>query len=864
MSPSKLTAALAAFLALTAAIHAETPERKSQTYALLIGVGKYTDPQILARPHAEDDIRAVYDLLTNKDYLGLDKDHIRLLTGTADAGRQGEVATRENVLQALRWLGSTPGKDDVVILFWAGEGAPIGERACYFASDSTFKDRAKNAVAGADVESALEKLKTQRFCAFVDVNFKGFNPGKESAPDMNFANFYHEFLTTPKDTVKEEQNAPNGRILFLANTGLQQSLDLDKHGLFEQVVLDGLSGKADREGYEPDGEVTVDEMVEYVNKELPALAREHGKTREEKEQRDFIMGGRVSNYALTRNPAALPAVRARIEKFDRAAGDEKLSSKLVKEGKDLLAHMPKLEAYRSLRKKYQALADGKLTADELVKERERILGETALGRTAALEYAAKIIQASDLIAREYVKKVNQGELISAAIKGLYQRIDEKIPADLRARMERAKNLNEDDLRDLLADAREHLGKREDLDNHKDIDFALQHMMLPLDPYTTYIDPETVAQFKRETNGNFIGIGIIIRVDSATDMITVVTPIKGSPAYQAGMRAGDLITKITRDADSEGHPFDKPEATPTKGLAINDAVKKIVGRAGTKVRLTVQREGEAKPLEFDITRGAVEVETVLGVRRKPDDTWDYVLDRENGICYARVTMFARNTARDLQHVLKYLKDSLKDQGGIRGFILDLRFDPGGLLTSAIDVSDLFIDDGVIVTVRPRGARESVHTGEHEGSWLDFPMVCLVNGHSASGSEIVSACLQDHHRALIAGERSYGKGSVQNIQPFEDGELKLTTASFWRPSGKNLNRSSTSGKEDAEWGVTPDKGFLIKLSRKERDELEDHLHRLEVVRPKEPAPDFKDRQLDTALQYLRDQIRLASSRPAKDAG
>jgi carboxyl-terminal processing protease len=152
-----------------------------------------------------------------------------------------------------------------------------------------------------------------------------------------------------------------------------------------------------------------------------------------------------------------------------------------------------------------------------------------------------------------------------------------------------------------------------------------------------------------------------------------------------------------------------------------------------------------------------------------------------------------------------------------------------------------------------------------------MVCLVNGHSASGSEIVSACLQDHNRAVIMGERSYGKGSVQNIQPFEEGELKLTTASFWRPSGKNLNKSSTTGKEDADWGVTPDKGFILKLSRKERDELEDSLHKQEVI-PRRDAPstskeapsDFKDRQLEMSVKYLRDQIRIASNVTTRKAG
>src|SRR5262249_42860036 len=160
--------------------------------------------------------------------------------------------------------------------------------------------------------------------------------------------------------------------------------------------------------------------------------------------------------------------------------------------------------------------------------------------------------------------------------------------------------------------------------------------------------------------------------------------------------------------------------------------------------------------------------------------------------------------DMQEALTKL-----DKEGVKGLILDLRFNPGGLLDSAVKISDLFIDDGLIVTIRPRIGREQNYGGESEGSYLNFPMVCLVNGGSASGSEIVAAALQDHKRAIVMGERSYGKGSVQNIQPFSStgGEIKLTTASFWRPSGKNLNKSSTKGKDDEGWGVRPDKGHEV---------------------------------------------------------
>jgi carboxyl-terminal processing protease len=313
-------------------------------------------------------------------------------------------------------------------------------------------------------------------------------------------------------------------------------------------------------------------------------------------------------------------------------------------------------------------------------------------------------------------------------------------------------------------------------------------------------------------------------------------------------------------DSEGNPLDQPEVLPTKGMALNDAVKKVLGKPDTKVKLTIEREGIAQPLEFEITRNYIQLETVVGARRNKDDSWDYLLDKENKIAYIRLTGFAGRTAKDLHAVVNALHNR-----GVKGLVLDLRFNPGGLLSSAVFISDLFIDDGDIVSVRPRVGQEETHRGKSTGSYLGFPMVCLVNGGSASASEIVSACLQDHERAIIMGERSYGKGSVQNIQAFDGGQLKMTIASFWRPNGKNLNKASTAGKDEDTWGVRPEKGYLLKLTRKERDELFEHLHEQEIIprrdaKPKAPKAAFTDRQLNLALEYLRN-LRTAAKDQVK---
>jgi C-terminal peptidase prc len=862
-----LSATILALAAIVVPVRAAEEAKSAKAYVVLVGVSTYADKQIKPRPRAEEDVKALYDLFTAKEYLGGGKSEVRLLIGgDADAKRNSQPATKENILKAVKWLDTEAKPEDLVIFTFIGQGGTLGEkgdRLCYFASDSTVKDRDKNAVAAAEIGQELDKLKSQHFCAFLDVNFKGFTLEKGSAPEAVLGDTpFREFLG---DDGTEDHLALPGRALFLATNGLTQSLDLEKHGLFTEVLLEGLKGKADVEGYEPDGIVTVDELTVYMNKELPKLAAAHGKTREEREQAHFILGGRGSHFVLTHNPAVAAKVQERLDKFGQLVKkNDKLGGKIAEEGEAYLGRMPRLEAQRAIRKQYQQLVEGTIDAEKFLEEREKILENTKLPRDTAENFAKKVYDAAHMMKTSYVKVHTEGELISWAIRGLYRRIDEKIPDELKAQLDKVKNLDEEELKSLLADARQRLGKREDLDNHKDIDYALQRMLSHLDPYTTYIDPETLERFKSETGGKFVGVGIQIRKDIASDMLQVISPIIGSPSYKAGIQEGDLITEIIRVTDDKGKPLDKPEVLSTKGMPINDAVKKIKGPPKTKVKLTIQRDTAEKPFEVELTRSLIETETVLGVKRKADDTWDYWVDPENKIGYIRLTQFQENSADDMK---KVMADMVKQ--GVKGFVLDLRFNPGGLLDSACEVSDLFIDDGLIVTIRPRVGREQPIRGRHDGSLLDFPMVCLVNGMSASASEIVSACLQDHHRAIVLGERSYGKGSVQSIQRFDGGQLKFTNATYWRPSGKNINKPSTGGKDDEEWGVTPDKGFVVEMTRKERDDLAEVQRNLEIIprkdKPtKDPKADFKDRQLDKALDYLRDQIKTASRVPIKKAG
>ncbi len=831
-------------------------EHVPQPYVVLVGIDKYQDAQIKSRKHAEADAKALYDLFLSKDHLGVAAKNMKLLLGTPDKTRNSEPATRANVMKALQWLEKNTKKDDLVIFAYLGNGAPIGERSCYFALDSTYKNRDKDAVASADIEGVVDHIQSQKLVALIDVNFLGFDSGTEPAPDPNLQNFYKEFIN-----VDDPKIVAPSRVVFLPNSGLKPSLDLDKHGVFTQALLNGLSGKADSEGYEPDGNITINELVKFFRKEVHDLAMTHGKFDEEKGQFPAVLEGQSQDFNVSMNPAAYPKAMDRLARFDKLVIDQKLEKNIAEEGHNFLSRMPKLEAQQNLRKAYQKLVDGKSDATAFLDERKTILEETKLSERDAGQYATMVMRAIKMVRDGYVKDVNSGTLTADAVRGMYKALNEKVPSAIKERLDNVKTMKEAQLVSLLTDARLQLGKREDLAEGNDITLSLHGMLGKLDKHTDYIDPKLLERFKIDMQGQFSGIGVQIRKNNTKDQLQVVTPIMGSPAYKAKVYANDIITTIVREVDSNGKPLKEPEVIPTKGMSTEDAVKKILGKSGTKIKILVEREGTEKPLEFNLIRGKVEVESVLGYKRNEDDSWNYVIDPESKICYVRLTQFSVNTHRDLEKIMK----RLNKEAGIKGFILDLRFNPGGLLDQAVKISDLFIDDGMIVSIRPRNGPETTYVGKSDGSYTAFPMVCLINGMSASASEIVSACLQDHGRAIVVGSRSYGKGSVQTIHNFyTGGQLKLTTATFWRPSGRNLNRDTSYPRKDddpAEWGVTPNDGFRINLGRKEELDLQDFQRENEIIhQPGYKAPEgkaqFKDRQLDAALEYLRGQIRTAA--------
>ncbi len=328
---------------------------------------------------------------------------------------------------------------------------------------------------------------------------------------------------------------------------------------------------------------------------------------------------------------------------------------------------------------------------------------------------------------------------------------------------------------------------DDIDTQETIEGAIRGMLSSLDPHSSFLKADDFKELQVETKGSFSGIGIEITVKD--DMLTVVSPIEDTPAFKAGIQAGDRIIKI--------------EGESTKDMSLVEAVKKLRGEKGSEVRISIHREGWTDLQEFVIVRDVIPIHSVRANILEP------------GYGYIRVTNFQRNTSHDLQSSL----DELLGEGDLKGLVLDLRNNPGGLLDSSVKVVDIFLDEGIIVSTKGRLQDQNMEFSAHSGgSEYGFPIVILINSGTASASEIVAGALQDHKRALILGTQSFGKGSVQTIIPMADGAgLRLTTARYYTPNGTSIQAT----------GITPDV-LVPKINGTEEEISEGHT---EFIREKD---------------------------------
>ena len=419
-----------------------------------------------------------------------------------------------------------------------------------------------------------------------------------------------------------------------------------------------------------------------------------------------------------------------------------------------------------------------------------------------------------------------------------------------------------------------------VDKQKLLNSAMTGLTAGLDPYTQYIPPGALESFEDSIQQEFAGIGILIEQPGENQGVRVITPLVGSPALEAGFQPGDWIIEVA--------------GKETEKAKMDQVSQLLRGPIGSEVQVTVRRKQDPSdptdqtdqtdptdPSDFieltlTVKRANIQLDSVAGDYRTADDSWVYRLADAPDIAYVRLTGFGERTTVELRKVLKDLDNNYD------GLILDLRGNAGGLLTSAVEVCDMFLNEGMIVSTRGRGILDDgadASTVAEESAWRatpgtlvakDKPVTVLVDRDSASAAEIVAACLKDHGRATVVGERSFGKGSVQNVFPLENGRsaLKLTTARYYRPNGHNIHRKEGDG-EDAEWGVKPTEGFEVKVEDAARRRL---YRRLEMATypsyagslPEEEQVSGEIAEVDPQLFKAIESIRDADGASSKTSG
>ncbi|MCF6148146.1 MAG: S41 family peptidase [Candidatus Kuenenia sp.] len=359
---------------------------------------------------------------------------------------------------------------------------------------------------------------------------------------------------------------------------------------------------------------------------------------------------------------------------------------------------------------------------------------------------------------------------------------------------------------------------EELDINTIFTNAYRGMLSELDPFSQYISPEELEELKIETEGEFEGLGIEVIVRNG--ILTVITPILDSPAFKAGVLVGDRIIKV--------------DGISTKDISIREAIRMLRGKPDTTTTLTVLHEGETTPVDIAIKRAKIHVNSIRGAK---------IVDEEQKIGYLALINFQENTVDDLD---KAVKELLKQ--GMEGLILDLRFNPGGLLNAAVSVSDRFLKKGIIVSTRGRDADQNIlYRARRRSTYPNFPLVVLLNNGSASASEIVAGAVKDNKRGLLVGVKTFGKGSVQSLIPVRDGKaaLKLTTAKYYTPSGECIH----------EKGIEPD--IEVPLDFSQMKELHVQLSAAKISKtPEDTQPEdtqkesllYKDLQLEKAIEVI----------------
>ncbi len=377
-----------------------------------------------------------------------------------------------------------------------------------------------------------------------------------------------------------------------------------------------------------------------------------------------------------------------------------------------------------------------------------------------------------------------------------------------------------------------------------------------DPYTVYVPPSKKTEFTKDLTGEYVGIGASVNI--VDGWLTIVSPLEDSPAYKVGLMADDRVVEI--------------DGKSTHELSVDECIKLLSGTPGTEVTLTVERKSEKFPVV--ITRNHIKTKSVKGFHREEADAnkWMFTIDPARRVAYLRLTQFTPGCADELEAALE---SAGVREGRLAGLVLDLRNNPGGLLSEAIKIADLFLREGVIVSTKGRAVAEEVATAKAEGTLPDFPVAVLLNGQSASASEVLSGALVENDRAVVVGTRSFGKGLVQNVLPLPSGgELKITEQKYYLPSGRCIQRDDDS----AAWGVDPSPGYFVPMTDEELIEMYKTRREIEVMRPAGAAPvaeerwsdpewiltQLKDKQLAAAVKGVQVRVDSGEWKPTGEPG
>lgn len=393
-----------------------------------------------------------------------------------------------------------------------------------------------------------------------------------------------------------------------------------------------------------------------------------------------------------------------------------------------------------------------------------------------------------------------------------------------------------------------------------------------DPYTVYVPPSDRREFDKSLTGDYVGIGV--SVDMRDDWLTVITPLEGSPAFKAGVLAGDRIVEI--------------DGTSTFRLPVDRCIDLLSGVPGTTTRIVVERGAER--LTLTVPRDRIIARMVKGLHWRPGSAggngdgkngaqggdgaeggWEHLIDPSRRIAYLRLAQFTPTSAKEIEETLERLGAA---EGGLGGLILDLRWNPGGVLGEAVRIADLFLREGVIVSTKGRAVKEEVSRARAEGTLPDFPIVLLINGQSASASEILAGALVENGRAIAVGTRTFGKGSVQSVIGLPSGgggQLKITEQRYHLPSGRSIHRTDDS----PEWGVDPSEGFYVPMTQEETAAAIRVRNDEDVIRgagsggeagwsdPEWILERLKDKQLAAAVRAMQARLDTGAWTPAGEA-